>query len=324
MSIHAQIQTTNVFKLFQLIFLTLIIGLFFNSTNLYVKATTWEESPKKNVAVSVLKPLSLASRAFGINSIRENARQLIGLERDDKIDDFEFKTKDKTITKPKPSGEIRVKQRLSPENKLTSWIIGDSLATIPGESLLSQLPIGSFDVYGLDSRVSTGFSRPDVFNWSSNIYDFVTNRKPESVVISIGANDDQPIYIDGTSIGPFGSENWKNKYYERVNATLDFLAQNNVFVLWVEIPPVRDPVRNARYDIINQITSKAISEHKANSVLVETRTAFTDTNGIYNASLPVYVSETLLRTADGIHFTRAGGNLIARLVIEKLRVFYDF
>lgn len=321
MSSHAQIQTTNTYKLLQLIILTLIFAIFFNSSSLYVKATTWNDSIAKTVAINILKPLSTISKAIGINTIRSKSREAVGFQRDDKIDTFEFKTTKSEVLVPLIPTTIA---QLSPTNKLSSWIIGDSLATTPGESLLNKLSVDSFDVYGLDSRVSTGFSRPDFFNWASNIQDFVMSRKPKTIIISIGANDDQSIFIDGNNIGPFASNEWKDAYLRRLNATLDFTQAYDIHVFWVEIPPVRDPVRNDRYKTINDLTRDAINAHPAYATLVETKAAFSDANGNYSDSLPINGVETLLRAPDGIHFTRAGGNLVADLIIGKLHEFYKF
>ena len=243
------------------------------------------------------------------------------MTRDDKVDTFEFKVSNVEFKALPPVTTI---PKLTPANRLTSWLIGDSLAATPGESLLEKLPINSFDVFGLDSRVSTGLARPDVFNWFSYIQDFVNSRKPQLIVLSIGANDDQTLFSDSGPIGPFGSDQWKDEYSKRVNSTLDFLKLNKVYILWVEIPPVRDPVRNDRYQIINDITRDAIAKHPNSASYVETKTAFTDANGVYEDSLPINGVNTLLRSPDGIHFTRAGGDLIADLVITKLHTLYDF
>jgi hypothetical protein len=321
MDLHTELKTTSTYNLLKLIILTLIFAIFFNSSSLYVKATTLNDSTVKTVAIAILKPLSSVSKSIGINSIRTKARESIGFQRDDKIDTFDFKTAN--VEELVPLTPTTVAQ-LSPSNKLTSWIIGDSLATIPGESLLNRLSSNTFDVYGLDTRVSTGFSRPDFFNWASNIQEFVTARKPKSIIISIGANDDQSIFIDGNNIGPFPSNEWKDAYLKRLNATLDFTKAYGIHVFWVEIPPVRDQSRNERYKTINDLTRDAINVHLGYATLVETKTAFSDTNGNYSDSLPINGVDTLLRAPDGIHFTRAGGDLIADLVIEKLRIFYKF
>ena len=318
---HAHINTINVSKLIRLLFLTLLIATALNSSSLYVIASAWEESPNKTIALKILKPISNLTSFFGIDSLRTSSREAIGFNRDDKIDNFQFKISNEELV---VTPSVTTIPKLTPDNKLTSWIIGDSLAATPGESLLSKLPISSFDVFGLDSRVSTGLARPDVFNWFSYIQEFVQKNKPQTIIISIGANDDQSLYSENGSVGPFPNDAWVKEYSRRVNSTLDFLYSQKVYTLWVEIPPVRDPVRDARYQLINQITKDAISKHPNSSSLVETKTAFTDPNGNYNDSLYVNGQETLLRSPDGIHFTRAGGNLIADLVISKLHTLYDF
>lgn len=314
-------KTINAAQLFQLVFLTLIIGVLLNSSHFYVRAKTWDDSLGRTVTLNVLKPFAAISDGIKLSALRGRSREAIGLTRDDKIDTFEFKANKSANIDPLSSTTL---PKLTPENKLTSWIIGDSLAATPGESLLAQLPTSSFDVLGLESKVSTGLARPDVFNWFSFIHDFVLTRQPKTLIASFGANDDQSLYGEGGSVGPFGSYAWKKEYSTRINSTLDFLATNGVYTLWVEIPPVRDPVRNERYQIINDITRAAIAAHPNTSTYIETKAAFTTAEGNYNDSLPINGVDTLLRSPDGIHFTRAGGDVIARLVIAKLHTLYVF
>lgn len=314
-------KTINAAKLLQLVLLTLVFGILLNSSHFYVRAKTWDDSVTRTLTVNVLKPFAAISDTIKLDYLRSKSREALGLTRDDRIDTFEFKrnTNEKVeIITP------TTLPKLTPENKLTSWIIGDSLAAIPGESLLAQLPTSSFDVLGLDSKVSTGLARPDVFNWFSYINDFVTSRHPKTLIASFGANDDQTLYGEGGSIGPFGSDAWRNEYSNRINSMLDFLAANGVYTLWVEIPPVRDPVRNERYQIINDITRQAIANHPSSATYIETKVAFTTPEGNYNDSLVVNGVETLVRSPDGIHFTRAGGDIIASLVITKLHTLYGF
>lgn len=317
----AKTKTINAAQLFQLVFLTLLFGVLLNSSYFYLRAKTWDDSIERTITVNVLRPFAAISDAVKLNALRGRSREAIGLTRDDKIDNFEFKRTNAAITEPLPSTTL---PRLTPENKLTSWIIGDSLAATPGESLVAQLPTSTFDVYGLESKVSTGLARPDVFNWFSFINDFVSTRHPKTMIVSFGANDDQSLYSDGGSIGPFASDAWRKEYSNRISSTLDFLATNGVYTLWVEIPPVRDPVRNDRYQIINDITRAAIAAHPNTSSYIETKAAFTTAEGNYNDSLPINGVDTLLRSPDGIHFTRAGGDIIARLVIAKLHTLYAF
>lgn len=302
------------------VLLTVLIGTILNSSALYVKATAMKPSPARTISMGFLRPFDIASRKVGLTSIRQDTRSAMDLPRDDKIDTFTFKNA-KLAAPPVTQKTVPV---LSPANKLTVWIIGDSLSITPGESMLRSFSGDYFDIYGLDGQVSTGLARPDVFNWFTHINEFVAQRKPELVIATFGANDDQYLFGGSGAVGPFGSQAWRDEYSNRVATTLDFLASQGTHTLWIAIPPVRDPVRNDRYALINELTRNAIANRPTTATYVETAKAFTNPDGSYSDSIVINGTPTLLRAPDGIHFTRAGGDVINNLVIEKLHTLYSF
>jgi hypothetical protein len=302
------------------IFLTLLIGTILNSSNLYNKTSASNPSFTRTVSLAFLKPFDATSRAIGLTSLRQQPRKALDLPRDDKLDTFTFS--DSKFVSPPPVPTTL--PALSPTNKLSVWIIGDSLSITPSESMQKALSPNRFEIRGALGLVSTGLARPDVFNWFTHINDFVIQYKPKLVIATFGANDDQYLFGGAGAIGPFGSEKWKTEYTNRVSSTLDFLANQGTHTVWVAIPPVRDPARNDRYKIINEVTRSAVSKRKGTASYVETAKAFSNPDGSYSDSLVINGTPTLLRAPDGIHFTRAGGNLITKLVIEKLRTLYSF
>lgn len=299
--------------------ITLLIGTIFNASSLYTRATTMEPSAIRTASMATLRPFDVISRTVGLTSLRQKTRQAMDLPRDDKVDNFTFKT---AAVPPTPTPTSL--PALSPTNKLSMWIIGDSLSITPGESMLNSFSTDTFDILGASGQISTGLARPDVFNWFTHINEFVAQRKPQLVVATFGANDDQYLFGEGGSIGPFGTQAWRDEYSRRISSTLDFLASQGTHALWIAIPPVRDPVRNDRYALINEVTRNAVNARPTTATYVETAGAFTNPDGAYSDSPLVNGTPTLLRAPDGIHFTRAGGDVISRLVIEKLHTLYTF
>jgi hypothetical protein len=301
------------------VLLTLLVGMILNSSSLYTRATTMNPSITRTVAMKTLRPFDLVSRAVGLTSLRQHSRSALNLPRDDKVDTFTF-SKEK-FTAPPVTTTLPV---LGPTNKVSMWIIGDSLSITPSESMLSRFPANDFDIQGTEGHVSTGIARPDVFNWFTTINDYVVAHHPKVVVATFGANDDQWLYGGAGAVGPFGSAQWIREYRRRVSSTLDFLASQGTHTIWVAIPPVRDPARDAHYRLINQITRHAVAAHKDSASYVETAPAFTNPDGSYSDSLPINGTPTVLRTPDGVHFTRTGGDVISDLVLKTLHKLYSF
>jgi len=105
---------------------------------------------------------------------------------------------------------VPVKQRFTPKKKLRIWIAGDSLVITPGWSIVRASGASPVleSVGGVDGRVATGLTRPDVFNWFEEIRTQVKKLKPNVVVLNFGGNDDKGYMTglpEGASIGDFGS-----------------------------------------------------------------------------------------------------------------------
>ncbi len=301
------------------VFLTLLIGTIFNASSLYTRASTMKPSALRTASMKTLRPFDVVSRTVGLTSLRQRTRSAMDLPRDDKVDNFTFKSIPAPVA-PTPT----TLPALTPANKLRVWIVGDSLSITPGESMLKNFSGDAFDILGSSGQISTGLARPDVFNWFTYINDFVIQNHPQLVIATFGANDDQYLFGDAGAVGPFGTQVWRDEYSRRVSSTLDFLASQGTQTIWIAIPPVRDPVRNDRYALINEMTRNAVNARPGTASYVETAAAFTNPDGAYSDSPPVNGTPTLLRAPDGIHFTRAGGDVISRLVTEKLHTLYSF
>lgn len=304
------------------IFLTLLIGTLLNSSSLYTKASAKKPSFIRSSTMAFLRPFDLTSQAIGLTSARQKMRSALDLSRDDKLDTFTFADTKTKVKRPAPTPTSL--PALTPENKLKTWIIGDSLSITPGESMQRHFPPDAFNIIGMQGQISTGLARPDVFNWFTHINDVVVKYHPQLIIATFGANDNQYLFGDSGAIGPFGTEVWRQEYSKRVSSTLDYLANQGVHTVWVAIPPVRDSVRNGHYIFINDIIRNAVEARPATATYVETAEAFTNADGSYSDALVINGTPTLLRAPDGIHFTRAGGDLISRLVLEKLHTLYSF
>lgn len=272
--------------------------------------------------MAFLRPFDLTSRAIGLTSARQKTRSALDLPRDDQLDTFTFSDARTETKLPAPTPTSL--PALTPENKLKTWIIGDSLSITPGESMRRNFPIDAFNIIGLQGQISTGLARPDVFNWFTHINDVVVKYHPQLIIATFGANDNQYLFGDSGAIGPFGTEIWRQEYSKRIASTLDYLAHQGVYTVWIAIPPVRDSVRNGHYTFINDITRREVAARPTTATYVETAKAFTNPDGSYSDALVIDGTPTLLRAPDGIHFTRAGGDLIERLVLEKLHTLYSF
>ncbi len=226
--------------------LALAIGMLLNAPGAHKKAYNLSEGWQRDVALAVTGPLDSISGALLLDQPRAAVQAVAGRSGDDEIDvaiaipDTTDTTPSTPVTKPttgkpaagkpKPTPAVPVKQQFTPKKKLRIWIAGDSLVITPGWSIVRASGASPVleSVGGVDGRVATGLTRPDVFNWFEQIRSKVKELKPGVVVMAFGGNDDKAYMTglpEGVSIGDFGDASWRKEYGRRVGGVMDMVAQ---------------------------------------------------------------------------------------------------
>ena len=105
---------------------------------------------------------------------------------------------------------------------LRLWVGGDSMAQDFGAAVERVASSRGTFTPTLDYRISTGLTRPDYFNWPVHLRDDVLPTDPEVMVVMFGANDAQPLEVDGT-VRQVSDPEWQAEYRRRVGTTMDLL-----------------------------------------------------------------------------------------------------
>jgi hypothetical protein len=169
----------------------------------------------------------------------------------------------------------------------------------------------------LDYHVSSGLSRPDFFDWPQRIIDQLVTVKPDAAVVLFGANDGQDFISQGKDLH-VGSATWQKAYAHRVDRVMAILTEGGRRVYWVGNPVMRDPGYRRRISMMDHIYQQEAQKHPG-VIYVPTWSLFTDKKGSYSE----YLRDpggglVLMRASDGIHLTRAGGDRMAKLVLEVI------
>jgi len=202
----------------------------------------------------------------------------------------------------------------------TIFVAGDSLSFEFGTSLYRiassthlYKPAGAGTV---DFKVSSGLSRPDYFNWPAELAHQARALNPRIMVLMLGSNDDQPLVAPNGHTYAFGTTGWKTEYHRRVGAVMDQLIATNRWVVYVGVPILA--TRNDHWTIINTVIEQEAAK-RDRAVYVDSYSLFQDPNGHYTQYLPNSKGQLVeVRTDDGIHFQRAGGDLLARRTLDVM------
>ena len=305
--------------------LALAIGSLLNAPGLHKSAYNQPEGWTRDVALALTAPLADLSHALLLDRPRGLVKDAIGRSDDDQID-TEIALPDAPLPTPPPAPR---RLAFSPTAKLRLWIAGDSLVIRPGLAVV-RAASGSpaiESVGGVDGRVATGLTRPDVFNWFKQVRAKLKELKPRAVVLGFGANDDKAYMTglpDDVSIHDFGDAAWRREYGRRAGGLMDTINRAGAYVVWIGLPQTRSAEQTQRFDVVNAVVQREATKRDGKVAFVDTYTMFAGDDGGYSDYLEDASGRIRqVRARDGVHFEPAGAELIARAVLKSLNKAYD-
>ena len=131
----------------------------------------------------------------------------------------------------------------------------------------------------------------------------------------MGGNDGFNVIVDGQSYGPFTPE-WETEYARRTAVVMRELASGGRAArYWAPSPTARDEEFNRIYRVQNFAVERA-APAVPGARYVDLYT--TIDGGRYRAITRIDGRRVISRQADGVHFTRDGALVPARLVVRAM------
>ncbi|MGD9658186.1 MAG: DUF459 domain-containing protein [Methylocystis sp.] len=197
-------------------------------------------------------------------------------------------------------------------------VVGDSLAKQLGHGMQRLLHEGEDHTVVTFAKPATGLMRDDVYDWQAALKAFLAKTKLDLIVVMIGGNDRQSIFVNGHRLSR-GSPAWRAEYERRVARFMDALTTAHAKVYWVGLPAVRSPKMTQDYRQLNQIFRKQAERHKF--AFVSSWKKFVDVAGDYSSfGRSLDGVKRRLRDEDGMHFTLDGELLLAHVVARAIGV----
>jgi hypothetical protein len=308
------------------------LGSLFNADSMLQTAQTQTLGSQRHAfGVALMRPVHALSEFLRLDRPRRRLDQALGhgqpSPKKGQADPFATPSTTKastrgttTGTKPPDKSTRHEALTVSRRHPATIFVAGDSLSAEFGTSLYRIA--ASSHVYraagdgAVDFKVSSGLARPDYFNWPAELTRQVSRLNPEIVVLMLGSNDNQPLRARDGHTYAFASAGWKQEYHRRVGAVMDQLIARNRWVAYVGVPILA--TRNEQWPVINTVIREEAAK-RARAVYVDSFSLFQDPNGHYTQYLPNDQGQLVqVRTADGIHFQRAGADLLARRTVDLM------
>ncbi len=141
--------------------------------------------------------------------------------------------------------------------------------------------------------------------------------RPDAAAVLFGANDGQDVLYEGKVL-KVGTKAWQEVYARRVGEAMDIMTRGGRRVYWVGNPIMRDFGYRQRIAMMNHIYEAEAGKHPG-VTFVSTWQALANEKGSYAEYLKDENGDlVLMRAPDGIHLTRAGGDRMAKVVLDVI------
>lgn len=204
----------------------------------------------------------------------------------------------------------------------TLLVTGDSLAQPLDVELARRLSSRGVKTIR-DAHLGTGISKTDLVDWGQLSALQVRQRKPDGVVMFMGANEGFPMPGEGGRLVQCCGPAWAALYATRARRMMDtYRRKGAARVYWLTLPMPRDPARQKIARSVNAAILVAAQPFRSQVRVLDMTAIFTP-RGRYRAAMAVAGRNTIVRRPDGIHLNDAGARVAADAVTGRLRNDFD-
>jgi hypothetical protein len=197
-------------------------------------------------------------------------------------------------------------------------LAGDSMMAVGLSAELMREAAGNKNLRIVKAfRSGTGLARPEVFNWMDEYPAMLGKVKPDVVIVAIGANDGQGFVVE-RKVLPYGSEDWRKVYQERIAEFLAMVEEGGPRVVWVGLPPMRGHIYDEKINDLNRITYTVVSQ-SPQATWWNPVSYVGDDAGKYREFVTLDDGNTIkIRSSDGIHLSDEGAGLLTSVLLKWL------
>jgi hypothetical protein len=300
------------------ILIALTVASLFNSEAIVRAGESMQPGHTRDIVLSVGRPLDDVAGAIGFHLPRKGFDLAFGQEsKTGKGTELEHGST-AILRANRRKNRVQAFAQPTQQDEVNLFVTGDSQAQFVGEVLTDLLPSDLFDV-SVVARNATGLTNPEFFNWEINARQEIAARKPDAVVIVMGGNDGFNVLHQGTVYGP-DTPQWQLEYARRAAVVMRELGSKGKRpVYWVPPPTARDQKFNDIYAVQNKAVEQA-ADAVPGARYVDIYN--TINHGRYSDVLKIDGRRVLARQADGVHFSRDGALVPARLILRAMAKDY--
>jgi len=225
-----------------------------------------------------------------------------------------------TATSSAPSSTTTTSPAVTAVGRCTVLEIGDSLGNDLGWGMARQLGHDHALRLVQADKSSSGLLTPWFYDWAKKEKVLLAQYKPQLVIITFGANDEQNLKVDGHVLA-FGSAPWLTAYTNIVTKMATAATKTGAYVLWVGMPIMQPNGYRQGMALINSVFEK-VATAVPGMTFLPTWDLFANSKGQFAEAARVNNIPSLLREPDGIHFSYVGENVFATYVTRSIGTVY--
>jgi uncharacterized protein len=195
--------------------------------------------------------------------------------------------------------------------------IGDSLGNDLGWGMARQLGHDHAVRLVQADKSSSGLLTPWFYDWAQKEKVLLAQYKPQLVIITFGANDEQNLKAPNGNVLAFGSAPWVTAYTGIVTKMATAATKTGAYVLWIGMPIMQPNGYRQGMVLINSVFAK-VATTVPGMTFLPTWDLFANAKGQFVDAERVNNIPSLLREADGIHFSYVGENVFATFVTRSI------
>ena len=169
-------------------------------------------------------------------------------------------------------------------------------------------------------QLATGLSRPDFMDWPTKFEELATSFSPDLVIINFGGNDAQPIPLGKNGKYDFWTDEWDRTYAERIEEIILIAKRHKAETVWLGMPIMRSAAFSKKMVRLNRVMKHAVESH--DQLFISTYPMASTPSGAYRKTVRFEDERGLMRTSDGVHYTRLGARYLVEQVLRRIERRY--
>ena len=224
---------------------------------------------------------------------------------------------------PEPAIQLRTRAPRRPafthEGRLRLLATGDSMIQIIDGILERRLERRRGTRVRSDARISTGVSKPRMFDWVRRAREQARSLHPDVTVMFIGANDGFPLRTPAGAGAPCCGAAWVAAYARRVEAMMrSYRRRGRSYVYWMTLPAPRRADFARVYRAVNKAIRRAAARVGRGVRVIDLVPVFTP-GGEFRRYVRFRGRRVNARQDDGVHLSTAGAAIAATLLVDRLK-----